>query len=317
MVTTEYFSTKIPETMQGKRLDQVLPLLFPDYSRACLQKWIQQEQVWINDKHWRGKDKVTGGEMVRLKAEMAVDLPHQAEAMALDILYQDDSLLVINKPAGLVVHPGAGNAQHTLVNALLHHDPDLDQIPRAGIVHRLDKDTSGVLVVARTLAAHHHLVEQLQARTVKRIYRALVNGIIIAGGTVDAPIARHPRQRTKMAVVSEGKPAITHYRVIERFKAHTYLKVQLETGRTHQIRVHMAYKNHPVVGDGVYGGRVRLPSQPSEELMQQLRHFTRQALHAHQLELIHPKTQETLSWRAPVPDDMRALLAALRDNAAF
>jgi 23S rRNA pseudouridine1911/1915/1917 synthase len=233
----------------------------------------------------------------------------------LEIVYQDRAILVINKPPGLVVHPGAGNREGTLVNALLHYAPELANVPRAGVVHRLDKDTSGLLVVARSLPAQKRLVEQLQARSVKREYVAIVLGVMTAGGTIEAPIGRHPVERTRMAVVSAGKEAVSHFRVLERFRAHSYIKVQLETGRTHQIRVHMAYLHHPLVGDPTYGGRLRVPADSDAALEAVLRRFKRQALHAGALGLIHPESGEALHWEVPLPADMQELLEALRADA--
>ena len=234
----------------------------------------------------------------------------------LDVLYEDDAVFVIDKPAGLVVHPGAGNADGTLVNALLHRDPSLAALPRAGIVHRLDKDTSGVMVVARTLPAHTALVTQLSSREVHRQYLAVVTGALVSGGTADAPIDRHPRDRLRMAVREDGRDAITHFRLRERFRAHTALECRLETGRTHQIRVHMAHLKHPIVGDPLYGGSLKLPKGASEELVAALRGFKRQALHAETLEFVHPVSGEAIRCTAPVPDDLQALLAALRVDAA-
>lgn len=230
------------------------------------------------------------------------------------MVYEDDALLVINKPAGLVVHPAVGNRNGTMQNALLHYAPELAGLPRAGIVHRLDKNTTGLLVVARTLAAHKHLVDKLQNREFEREYLTVVNGVMTAGGTVDAPIGRHPVDRLRMAVNESGKPAVTHYRVIERFRAHTWVRVQLETGRTHQIRVHMAYKRYPIVGDPTYGGRFRVPPDSSESLLNTLRDFRRQALHAARLGLQHPETGEMMQWEVPVPEDMEKLIQALQQD---
>ena len=305
-------SAVIPSEMAGKRLDQALATLLTDYSRARLQAWISDGSIKINDEIKRPKDKVQGGETVTVNATHQVQEKWQAQAIQLNIIYEDDHLLVINKPIGLVVHPAAGNPDSTLVNALLHYCPTLNELPRAGIIHRLDKDTSGLLVIAKTLIAHTHLVRQLQARTVKREYNALVNGTIISGGTINAPIGRDSHHRKKMAVTHSGKEAITHYRVIERFAAHTLLKVNLETGRTHQIRVHMAYIHHPIVGDATYGGRLKLPKNISIELTEALRNFKHQALHARRLGLIHPVTHEYCDWQAPLPKDMAHLLSLLR-----
>ncbi len=296
----------------GMRLDQALAVLFPDYSRARLQNWIKQGLVSINGTTAeRPRDKVLGGELVELVAEMDDQVECRPQPIPLDIMYEDDSLLVINKPAGLVVHPAAGNPDSTLQNALLHHDESLIQLPRAGLVHRLDKETSGLLVVARTAAAHKHLVQQLQERAFKREYRAVAKGVMTAGGTVDQPIGRHPTQRTRMAVHPSGKPAVTHYRVLERFRFHTHLKVVLETGRTHQIRVHMAHIRYPLVGDPLYGGRLQIPSKVTPELEAMLRKFRRQALHARKLGLTHPMTKEWMEWRVEPPEDMQELLAVL------
>jgi 23S rRNA pseudouridine1911/1915/1917 synthase len=238
----------------------------------------------------------------------------EPEPIDLDIVYEDEAILVINKPAGLVVHPASGNWQGTLLNALLHHDASLDTVPRAGIVHRLDKETSGLLVVARTLEAQTSLVEQLQERSLTREYDAVINGVLTGGGKVDAPIGRHPVDRKRMAVVGNGKPAVTHYRVAERFRAHTHIKVKLETGRTHQIRVHMAYLKHPLIGDPVYGGRLRMPPASGEMMQQMLRRFPRQALHASRLGLLHPVSGEYMEWEMPLPEDMVQLLEVLRQD---
>jgi 23S rRNA pseudouridine1911/1915/1917 synthase len=306
---------RVPEELAGARLDQALSRMFPDFSRARLQQWIRAGQVTVDGRVMRPRDRVMGAEEVSVEAELEVQETYQPEAIALDLIYADDTLLVINKPVGMVVHPAAGNWEGTLQNALLHYAPELAQVPRAGIVHRLDKDTSGLLVVARTLTAHKRLVEQLQARTVKREYAAVVNGVFTAGGTVDEPIARHPVDRKRMAVVASGKPAVTHYRVAERFRAHTHVTVRLETGRTHQIRVHMAHLRHPLVGDRVYGGRLRLPPDCTARLREMLQSFRRQALHAARLALEHPKSGELMEWEAPLPADMVDLLEALRDDA--
>lgn len=304
----------IPDTLSGIRLDQALAQLLPDYSRACLQRWILANQVTVNGHSKTAKTKVSGGETILINAAIIEQTAWSAEAIALDIIYEDDDILVINKPAGLVTHPAAGNWQGTLVNALLHHCPTLKELPRAGIVHRLDKDTSGLLVIAKTLAAHFNLVKQLQARTMQREYQAIAAGLITAGGTIDEPISRHPNQRTRMAVVHSGKTAITHYRVAERFRAYTLLNIKLATGRTHQIRVHMAHIHHPLIGDSTYGWRLRLPREATAELVNCLQHFKRQALHAIRLGLTHPATGELLEWTVPPPTDFQALLTALRND---
>ena len=256
----------------------------------------------------RPREMVLRGDHIEVRVIETIVTDWQPEALALDIVYEDEDLLVLNKPAGLVVHPGAGNIQGTLVNALLHHQPALNQVPRGGIVHRLDKDTTGLMVVAKTLSAQNGLVAALQARTVKRVYEAVVYGLMVSGGCVDLPIARHPRDRTRMAVMSSGRPAVTHYRIIQRFKGHTHVRVQLETGRTHQIRVHMAYLRHPLVGDSAYGKRFSVES---------LRQFKRQALHARQLGFVHPITQIPMEWEVPLPDDMQMLLKQLQADASI
>jgi len=300
--------------MAGRRLDQVLATLFPEYSRSRLQQLIDQGLVLVDGTTRRRHDKMHGGEEVRLRLVPESRNPCVAQPIALAILFEDDQLLVVDKPAGLVVHPAAGNRDGTLQNALLHHLPRLDSVPRAGIVHRLDKDTSGLLVVAKTPQAHKSLVDQLQRRSVYREYRALVQGILVAGGTIDASIGRDPFQRTKMAVVTRGRPAVTHYRVRERFDAHTLLAVRLQTGRTHQIRVHMAHIHHPLVGDRTYGRHPRLPRGASVRLTAALQGFPRQALHATALGCEHPRTGEAMHWELPMPEDMRELLGLLRGS---
>jgi 23S rRNA pseudouridine1911/1915/1917 synthase len=312
MTSTQILHGEIPASCAGMRLDQALAQVFTEYSRSRLSQWLKAGQVRVNGAQLRGRDKVWGGEQVEIQAELEELTAWEAEAIPLDIQFEDAHLIVINKPAGLVVHPAAGNPAGTLVNALLHHDPALNTIPRAGIVHRLDKDTSGLLVVAKTLPAQKSLVEQLQARSLLREYEAVVTGVITAGGKVEAPIGRHPVQRKRMAVTLNGKPAVTHYRLVERFRAHSWIRCRLETGRTHQIRVHMAHIHYPLVGDPVYGGRLRLPKGCSEALADTLRGFRRQALHAGRLGLIHPQSGKTLEWKASLPADMGQLLADLR-----
>ncbi len=300
----------IPDEMAGSRIDQALAQLFPDYSRSRLQGGIKEGLVLLNGSVPETKAKVWGGETVELSPQaQPEELAFVPQDIPLNVVYEDDTLLVINKPPGLVVHPGSGNWDGTLLNALLAHDPALAKIPRAGIVHRLDKDTSGLLVVAKTLPAQLDLVRQLQERSVKREYFALAQGLVKQDGTVDAPIGRHPRDRLKMAVVGTGKPAITHYRVRERFRFHTLLQCKLETGRTHQIRVHMAHINHPLAGDQVYNGKPRLLP---EALRDALEEFNRQALHAARLALVHPGTGKSMLWKAPLPDDMNYLLECMR-----
>ena len=316
MAETISLNARIPVTPRGQRLDQALAELFPDYSRSRLQKWLKAGQITLDGQPARARDKVYGGEAVVIRAQREDEGQWQAEAIPLNIMFEDEQLIVIDKPAGLVVHPAAGNPAGTLLNALLHHAPELARVPRAGIVHRLDKDTTGLLVVARTLESRKHLVDQLQARAFLREYLAVVNGILISGGEVDAPIGRHPVQRKRMAVIETGKPALTRYRVRERFRHHTLLGLRLETGRTHQIRVHMAHIQHPLLGDPVYGGRLRLPPRCSEALAQALRGFRRQALHAARLGLTHPATGEPMEWEAPLPEDMARLIQVLREDHA-
>lgn len=305
----------VPPELSDRRLDQAAAELMPEHSRSRLQSWIKSGALTVNGEVRKPRDRVALDDRLVLDAEPEAQVSWRAEEIALDIVYQDEHLLVINKPAGLVVHPAAGHADGTLVNALLNHAPEVENLPRAGIVHRLDKDTSGIMVVARSLTAHTSLVDQLQTRTMGREYEAVVVGTLTGGATVDAPVGRHPQERKKMAVVASGKPAVTHYRLVERFAAHTHVRCKLETGRTHQIRVHMAHVKHPLVGDPQYGGRLRLPKGTTDELRQALSAFHRQALHARQLTLEHPKTGEVLTWQAPMPEDMVALLDALRKHA--
>lgn len=304
----------IADEYSGMRLDQVLSIIFPQYSRSRLQKWIKQGLVLVDDVVLRPKDVVLGGEFVEISVANEDETSWRPQSLELDIVYEDDSIIVINKPAGLVVHPGAGNVDGTLANGLLHYAPELEKVPRAGVIHRLDKDTSGLLVIARNIEAQTQLVNQLQARQVARQYQAVVNEVMTAGGTVDQPIGRHPHQRLRMAVVDNGKEAITHYRVAQRFRAHTFIDVQLETGRTHQIRVHMAYIHYPIVGDPLYCGRLRIPPQASTELMECLRGFKRQALHAARLGLVHPASGEEMHWRAELPADMQHLIQLLQTD---
>jgi 23S rRNA pseudouridine1911/1915/1917 synthase len=315
MSQSVHLTVTIPEHLDGLRLDQALAELVPDYSRSRLQQWIRDGQVTLDNRVSRVRERVRGGDTVRIDAGIAGESRFAAQAIALDLIHEDQHLLVVNKPPGLVVHPAAGNPDGTLLNALLHHDPGLAALPRAGIVHRLDKDTSGLMVVARTLPAHTRLVEAMQARLIRREYLAVVNGVLSAGGRIEAPIGRHPVNRKRMAVVAGGREAVTHYRVIERFRGHTRVRVQLETGRTHQIRVHMAHLRCPVTGDPVYGGRPRLPRGAGDALTRVLREFRRQALHAERLELTHPLSGQPLAWEAPLPSDMRRLLEALRADA--
>lgn len=301
----------VPEELDGKRLDQVLAALCPEHSRARLQGWIKSGHVKVNNRLLRQRDAVKTGETIEIIPIYAPPTQLLGEDIPLDIVYADAAIIILDKPAGLIVHPGAGNPKQTLLNALLYYDPTLQMVPRAGIVQRLDKETSGIMVVARTPPVHTYLVDQLQRRNIRREYEAIVAGVMTAGGKVEAPIGRHPTQRTRMAVVERGKTAVTHYRVLKRFSAHTYLRLKLETGRTHQIRVHMAHIRHPIVGDPVYGGRMRLPKGASEKLREALQSFPRQALHACSLGLIHPDSGEEMSWTIPLPEDMQSLLNIL------
>lgn len=304
----------IPAHHAGRRLDQALADIMPDCSRTRLQRWIKDGHIRIDGQIARPKDRVLGGEEISGSCPQEIATSARAQNIALDTVYEDDVILVINKPAGLVVHPAAGNADGTLLNALLNYDAGLERVPRAGIVHRLDKDTSGLLVVARTLPAHKQLVEQLQARSVKREYQAVCSGVLLSGGTVNAPIGRHPVERKRMAVVAGGKPAVTHYTVLERFRAHTLLQARLETGRTHQIRVHLAHIRFPLLGDPVYGARLRLPADIQEKHADIIRSFRRQALHAARLGLTHPASGGYRQWQVDPPADFMALLSAIRND---
>ncbi|WP_423821360.1 23S rRNA pseudouridine(1911/1915/1917) synthase RluD [Salinisphaera sp. SPP-AMP-43] len=306
----------IPDDHAGARLDKTLAVLLPDYSRSRLKQWLSAGDLTVDGASPAPKTAIAGGERVRLIVpDDAHDETVAPEAMALDIVYEDEAILVLNKPAGLVMHPGAGNHHGTLQNALLAHDESLAALPRAGIVHRLDKDTSGILVVAKTFAAHKQLVADLAERTIKREYEAVALGVMTAGGHVDAPIDRHPIDRKKMAVREEGRDAVTHYRVTTRYRAHTHVRCRLESGRTHQIRVHMAHIRYPLLGDPVYGRRLSLPKDSSAPFIDVLRGFKRQALHAASLGLDHPVTGEAMQWHAPRPADFEALLAALAEDA--
>jgi len=312
-----HLKQQIPEHMAGERFDQVAAQLFSDYSRARLQSWIKSGELTMDGETHKAKIKVMGGEWLEVKVTLEGTDRWQAQDIAINIVYEDDEILVINKPAGLVVHPAAGHADGTLLNALLYHAPQLDTVPRAGIVHRLDKDTTGLMVVAKTLMAHADLVDQLQTREMGREYEAVVQGVMTGGGRVDEPIGRHPIHRKKMGVVASGKEAATNYQVAERFRAHTHVRLKLETGRTHQIRVHMTHINYPLIGDPLYGGRPRLPPAATEALIDFLQKFKRQALHARRLQLVHPLTGEDMEWEVEIPEDMQQLLALLRDDSAI
>ncbi|OKY25745.1 23S rRNA pseudouridine(1911/1915/1917) synthase RluD [Thalassotalea sp. PP2-459] len=305
----------VPDTLLGKRFDQALAEMFPEYSRSRLKEWILAGDVSVNGEVLtKAREKMYGGEVVAINTEIEAEARFEAQNIPLNIVYEDDDILVINKPADLVVHPGAGNPDGTILNALLHHCPEVDVVPRAGIVHRLDKDTTGLMVVAKTIEAQTRLVDALQRREITREYEAIANGVMTAGGVVDEPIGRHPSKRTHMAVTISGRPSVTHYRVMEKFREHTRLRLRLETGRTHQIRVHMAHITHPLVGDPVYGGRPRPPKNATEELRSVLRSFKRQALHAAMLSLYHPITGELMKWTADIPDDMVALTDIFRED---
>ena len=306
----------LPESAAGLRFDQALARALPQYSRAQLKSWIESGAAGAEGRTFRPRDRVAGGERVHVRAQLPRRTELAAERLPLTVVYRDRALLVIDKPAGLVVHPGAGNPRHTLQNALLGLDPKLALVPRAGLVHRLDKDTSGLLVVARTPEAHAALVRALAARAISRQYLALCTGVMTGGGTVDEPIGRHRTQRTRMAVRRDGRPAVTHYRVLERFRAHTLVRAELESGRTHQIRVHLAHIGNPLVGDPLYGGRRRIPAGCSPQLAAALGAFRRQALHAERLALDHPVSGRRMEWQAAVPEDFRELLTALAKDRA-
>ena len=313
-MTSDKHTATVPDELAGLRLDQALAQMFPDYSRSRLKEWLLSGAIRVEGGPRRPRDAVSGGELVEFEPQSEPEVRVAAEPIQLDIVFEDRDLLVINKPAGLVVHPGAGNPRGTLMNGLLHHAAELENVPRAGIVHRIDKDTSGLLLVARTLPAHTALVRQLAARAISREYLAICTGVLTGGGTIDQPLARHPVDRKRMSVQQDGKPAVTHFTVLERFRSHTYVKVRLETGRTHQIRVHFAWRRNPLVGDPVYGGRLALPAGAGEPLVAALRGFRRQALHAARLALEHPRTGAELEFEAPPPADFEALLEALRDD---
>lgn len=306
----------VDEALSGLRLDQALAKLLPEHSRSKLTQWIKEGKVTVDDQPAKAKQKVLGGEEITVEVEEEAETNWQAEAVPLNIVFEDEEIIVINKPAGLVVHPGAGNSSGTLVNGLLHHCPELQNVPRAGLIHRLDKDTTGLLVIAKTALAHTHLTQLLQERNIKREYLALVKGVLTGGGTIDEPIGRHPRSRLKMAVVETGRLAVTHFRLQEKFNHYTLLKVMLETGRTHQIRVHFSHHNHPVVGDQLYS-RLQLAKGCSEKLADSLRSFKRQALHARHLSFEHPVSGEVVSFEAPLPEDFQQLLTVMREENPY
>lgn len=308
----------VPREFHSNRIDIVIAQLLPEYSRSQISTWIKSGAVIVNNKPCKPKDKTLEGDLVEINVDFTPEDTNftncQAEEIPLNIVYEDDDILLINKPAGLVVHPGAGNKEHTLVNALLHHAPSLQYLPRAGIVHRLDKDTTGLLIVAKNLIAHTSLIRQMQAREIQRHYITLVHGHVISGGIIDTGFGRHPRNRLKMAVIGQGRQAITHYKIKKQYDDYTLLNVSLMTGRTHQIRVHLAYINHSVVGDQLYSGRMRLPLNASEHLRTVLQQFKRQALHACSITFSHPLTNEELTFKAPLPDDFELLLNVLDEH---
>lgn len=309
------FSFVIPSEYHNQRIDSVLATMLPDYSRSQLSQWIKQGFVHLDNKPCKPKDKALAESLVHLEVEL-VTVPNSfelcaPEAIPLNVVYEDEDVLVLNKPQGLVVHPGAGNKEHTLVNALVHHEPRLQHVPRAGIIHRLDKDTTGLLIVAKNLVAHTSLIRQMQERSIQRHYLTLVEGHVISGGVIDTAFGRHPRNRLKMAVTGQGRQAITHYFINKQYGDYSLLNVQLMTGRTHQIRVHMAHINHPVIGDPLYGRRVRIPTEMDEGLKLMLQGFNRQALHAQSISFYHPQTGEELHFRAPLPEDFDLLLRAM------
>lgn len=309
----------IPREYHNQRIDSVLAQLLPEYSRSQISTWIKNGAVTMNKRLCKPKDKISGGDLIDIKVDFTPSIDadfklSQPEDIPLDVIFEDEEVLVINKPAGLVVHPGAGNREHTLVNALLHHHESLQHLPRAGIVHRLDKETTGLLIIAKTLTAHTSLVRQMQARDIERHYITLVQGYVISGGLIDTGFGRHSRNRLKMTVMEQGRQAITQYAVHKQYKDFTLLDVHLMTGRTHQIRVHMAHINHPVVGDPLYGGRMRLPAKAEDRLRVMLQQFRRQALHARTITFYHPTTEELVTCEAPIPNDFQSLINALDEH---
>lgn len=313
-MSEELQTQAIPAELAGLRLDQALARMFPQYSRSRLKEWLLKGAITLDGGPRRPRDAVAGGEIVSLLAQAEIAVRAEPEPMALDVVFEDEDLLVVNKPAGLVVHPGAGNPAGTLMNGLLHHAPALEEVARAGIVHRIDKDTSGLLLVAKTVEAHTALVRLLADREISRNYLAVCYGVLTGGGTIREPIARHPVDRKRMSIQQDGKPAVTHYTVIERFRGFTYISVRLETGRTHQIRVHFAHRRHALVGDPVYGGRLALPAGASEDLVAVLRRFKRQALHAARLAFVHPRTARPMELEAPPPSDFQRLVEVMRED---
>ena len=301
----------IPEKFKGKRLDLALSKLFPEYSRSRIQSWIKAGEVEVNNSKYKQRNVVNSGDIIKINTTLKSIDKHQAEHISLDVIHEDKAIIILNKPAGLVVHPGAGNQKHTLVNALLHFDEKLDVLPRAGIIHRLDKDTTGIMIIARTIESYTYLVNELQKRNIKRNYKAIICGQLVAGGVIENKIGRHPVHRTKMAVTDKGKLATTHYRIIKKFQHYTYLDIQLGTGRTHQIRVHMNNEKHPIIGDPLYGKNTFLKKGINASLREFIKNFKRQALHAYNLEFTHPVSKKIISLKAELPDDMNNLIKIL------
>ena len=301
----------IPEKFKGKRLDLALSKLFPEHSRSRIQSWIKAGEVEVNNSKYKQRNVVNSGDIITINTTLKSIDKHQAEHIGLDVIHEDEAMIILNKPAGLVVHPGAGNQKHTLVNALLHFDEKLDVLPRAGIIHRLDKDTTGIMIIARTIESYTYLVNELQKRNIKRNYKAIICGQLVAGGVIENKIGRHPVHRTKMAVTDKGKLATTHYRIIKKFQHYTYLDIQLGTGRTHQIRVHMNNEKHPIIGDPLYGKNTFIKKGINASLREFIKNFKRQALHAYNLEFTHPVSKKIISLKAELPDDMNNLIKIL------
>jgi 23S rRNA pseudouridine1911/1915/1917 synthase len=302
----------VPNRMIGSRIDIALSEMLPSHSRSKISALIKSKNILLNEKPFKPKDKILGNEILTFENNQETVTNWTPEKIPLDIVFEDSHIIVINKPFGLVTHPGAGNWSGTLANALLYYDSELSKLDRSGIVHRLDKNTSGLMVVAKNSQSQKHLIEQLQSHSIQREYSAIVYGNMISGGTINEPIGRDPKDRIKQAIKSNGKDAVTHYRVIDRFANHSHVKAILETGRTHQIRVHLSHIGYPLIGDSIYGGRVRFPKKASEELKDALKSFSRQALHSKKLSLIHPKTNISMTWKIELPDDMKDLLSVLR-----